>query len=126
MGGRGAKAGNTTKLKSLKLEGTEKQIKWAEDIRKEALNVYKIEAEVFKTKQFKEDYLRWKKEGREDLYSIYDKYQSEIVNQTSASTYILRRDWIGKISEYEKDRLKKIKNQRSILAISYLKNRYGL
>lgn len=74
MGGRGSSSGSTSKLP--KLEGTEKQIKWAEEIRRNTLKMTKeIENNIKKDKEFQQSL---KKKG--ETYKIYNEFQNAIKN----------------------------------------------
>lgn len=93
MGGRGSSSGNTSRL--LKLEGSEKQIKWAEEIRKNAMPEIKAYLKMLNNKDFKETYQMWRESDREDYNRVadwYDRFQNKIVNETKAGNWIYNRE----------------------------------
>lgn len=64
-----------------KLEGTEKQVKWATDIREKAIEIFKKESEIFDTEEFEQKYAEWIEKGKEHLFKAYDIYVNDVINQ---------------------------------------------
>jgi hypothetical protein len=91
MGGRGASSSNTSKLPAL--EGSEKQIKWAEEIRKNALEAMQEEIKLFSTKEFKEILEKWENgnETEKKDAEIYRKFEKKI-NSNKAEVWIDNRE----------------------------------
>lgn len=88
MGGRGTiggKGGNKIKSKLPNLVGSEKQIKWANEIRNNVIEIINAESKVFEKNKsfFKDDYF-----GDKEAYEDYKKYSKEAINETKASKWI--------------------------------------
>lgn len=113
-----------------KLQGTEKQVKWAEDIRKKAIETFKKEAEIFDTKEFEQKYEEWKEKGKEHLYKTYDNYINEIINQESAAKWIDNRFMFEDLDVLDESIFRKAKgdakNGRFLGIMSYIKNKYNV
>lgn len=83
MGGRGASSANTTKLPQL--IGTEKQIKWANELRKTVVEIIKKETDVFnKNKSFFEGYYS----NELEEYKDFKKYSKEVLKEKKANKWI--------------------------------------
>lgn len=140
MGGRGAISSNTSKLPAL--EGSEKQIKWAEEIRKNALEAMQEEIKLFSTKEFKEILEKWENgnETEKKDAEIYRKFEKKI-NSNKAEVWIDNREIYEnrqKANEYnDPSSLSELKTVKEMLqdkdvtknrayrrAIKYLKFRY--
>lgn len=128
MGGRGAIGNRTGFMKLPALTGTEKQIKWAEEIRKEAIKIFKQEAVLFDNQGFKEKYKSWKEKENKEAYSLYDNYQ-KMINESSASKWIDRRKISSSLDIVEKNKLDKAKDSQKkgkyVATINYIQDRYG-
>ena len=138
MGGRGSSSGTTSRLP--KLEGSEKQIKWAEEIRNEAMKEIKEYIKLFNNKDFKEVYEEWSKsenKAKQMHKEDYDKFIKKIVNQTKASVWIENKTILTQ-KEYVTDSItdeqiqrgkRKIKEGKKALGygvfINRIANRYG-
>ena len=88
----GCGTSNKLTLKLQKLEGSEKQIKWAEEIRQNALEAMKEEIELFSTKDFKEILEKWENGNeteRKDA-EIFRKFEKKI-NSNKAEDWIDNR-----------------------------------
>lgn len=110
------------------LEGTEKQIKWATDIREKAIEIFKKEAEIFDTEEFEQKYVEWIEKGKEHLYKAYDNYINEFINQKSAAKWIDNRHLFEELDIVEENILKQakeeVKNRRFLRIMSYIRNKY--
>lgn len=111
----------------LELTGTEKQIKLAEDIRKQALKIFEQEAVLFNNQEFKEKYENWKMKNNIDAYSMYDNYKS-LQNETNASKWINMRSIFEEFDDIQLDKIKTARNKQKkgsfIATLEYLRNRY--
>lgn len=90
MGGRGSSSGTVTRLP--KLEGSEKQIKWATDLRNNIIKV--IEAE---RKAFKQNESMFDDDLDKEYYESYKKNIKETIKVTKASAWI---DGFKNFNEY--------------------------
>lgn len=94
MGGRGSSSGKTSRLP--KLEGSEKQVKWAEEIRNEAMKEMKKYLNLFNNKEFKQVYKDWTQSENpthQHNKEFYDGFM-KIVNEKRASMWIFRSDFL--------------------------------
>lgn len=109
------------------LTGTEKQIKWAEDIRKQALKIFEQEAVLFNNQEFKEKYENWKMKNDVDAYSMYDNYQ-RIQNETKASEWINMRSIFEELDDIQLGKIETARNKQKkgsfIATLEYLRYRY--
>lgn len=93
MGGRGAAggaSGNSNKNRLPQLAGSEKQIKWASDIRNNFAEIQKMENKIIRQKEF-QDLLKHEKDKNSTLYKMYKNYEDYInktKNRTKASQWI--------------------------------------
>lgn len=110
------------------LEGTEKQIKWATDIRAKAIEVFKKEAEIFDTEEFEQKYAEWIEKGKEYLFKAYDIYVNDVINQKSAAEWIDNRYVFGELDVVTesilRDAKEEAKNCRFLRIMSYIRNKY--
>lgn len=92
MGGRGSSSSNSSMLVRFasKLEGSEKQIKWAEDIRKGAMREIEEELKVFNSKQFITAYKGYKERNGEESLRCFEAYR-KILESNKASDWISNR-----------------------------------
>lgn len=81
MGGRGSSSGITSRLP--KLEGSEKQVKWATDLRNNVIKI--IEAE---RKAFKQNESMFNGDLDKEYYESYKKNIKETIKVTKASAWI--------------------------------------
>ena len=81
MGGRGSNSGTTSRLP--KLEGSEKQVKWANDLRNNVIKI--IEAEK---KTFKQNENMFNGDLDKEYYESYKKNIKETIKITKASAWI--------------------------------------
>lgn len=83
MGGRGSSSGNTSRLPAL--QGSEKQVKWATDLRDNVVKIIKEESRVFEKNKsyFDNDVF-----GDQEAYKDYKKYSREALKVTNASKWI--------------------------------------
>lgn len=82
MGGRGSSAFSISRLP--KLIGSEKQIKWAEDIRNEVVDIIRVETKAFLSN--KKGILR--SQYDKERYEEYMKYSKEALKVNKASKWI--------------------------------------
>lgn len=116
MGGRGARGGtggNKIKSKLPNLEGSEKQISWANEIRNNVIEIIEAESKVFEKNKsfFKNDYF-----GDKEAYEDYKKYSKEAINETKASK------WISSFKnvQYDKDYyIKSLKKNEDTTDLDY-------
>lgn len=93
MGGRGTSSGNTSRLSKLpQLEGSEKQVKWATDLRNNIIKV--IEAEK---KAFKQNRDMFDTDLDKEYYDSYKKNIMEAIKVTKAGAWI---DGFKNFNEY--------------------------
>lgn len=111
-----------------KLEGTEKQIKWATDIRERAIAVFKKESEIFDTEEFEQKYAEWIEKGKEHLFKAYDIYVNDVINQKSATEWIDNRYTFEELDTVTESILREAKeeakNRRFLRIMSYIRNKY--
>ena len=90
MGGRGSSSGTVSRLP--KLEGSEKQIKWATDLRNNIIKVIEAERKIFKQNEsmFDDDLDK-------EYYESYKKNIKETIKVTKASAWI---DGFKNFNEY--------------------------
>lgn len=87
MGGRGSSSGNVSKLPELK--GSEKQIKWAEDLRKNVIKVINEESKIFaKNKNLLLDKSSYSFELNKEYYESYKKNIKEALKVNKSSAWI--------------------------------------
>ena len=126
MGGRGASSGNTLRLPAL--QGSEKQVKWAEEIRKNAMPEIKAYLKMLNNKDFKETYQMWRESDREDykrLADWYDRFQNKIVNETKAGKWIKNKETFKRIDDYAINDLRSSEIERAKIKIKEGKKKSG-
>lgn len=111
-----------------KLEGTEKQVKWATDIREKAIEIFKKESEIFDTEEFEQKYAEWIEKGKEHLFKAYDIYVNDVINQKSATEWIDNRYTFEELDTVTESILREAKeeakNRRFLRIMSYIRNKY--
>lgn len=111
-----------------KLEGTEKQVKWATDIREKAIEIFKKESEIFDTEEFEQKYAEWIEKGKEHLFKAYDIYVNDVINQKSATEWIDNKYTFEELDTVTESILKQakeeVKNRRFLRIMSYIRNKY--
>lgn len=108
MGGRGSSSGNTSRLPTL--QGSEKQVKWATDLRNNVMKVIEEEGKAFK--KYK-SYLDGSFDN--EYLESWNKNTKEAMKITKASAWI---DGFKNFNEYRTksaiDSLKEIKKLKSV------------
>lgn len=109
------------------LIGTEKQIKCAEDIRKQALKIFKQESVLFNNQEFKEKYEDWKMKNNIDAYSMYDNYK-KLQNETKASEWINMSSIFEELDDMQLEKIEtaRTKQEKGKFAatLEYIRQRY--
>lgn len=108
MGGRGSSSGNTLRLPVL--QGSEKQVKWANDLRNNVIKVIEAERKAFK------EYKSYLDGSSDDEYlKSWNKNTKEAMKITKASA------WISSFKNFNEyatksaiDRLKNVKKLKSV------------
>lgn len=108
MGGRGSSSGNTSRLPAL--QGSEKQVKWATDLRNNVIKVIEAERKAFK------EYKSYLNGIYDDEYlKSWNKNTKEAMKITKASAWI---DGFRNFNEYNTksaiDSLKEIKKLKAV------------
>lgn len=128
MGGRGSSSGNTSRLPKLpQLEGSEKQIKWAEDIRNEAMEEMKEYLKLFNNKEFQQVYKDWSQSENElhqDNKKFYDKFM-KMVNEKRAGTWIFQSQILKSRTDFVADSIKEGEIGRGLRKIKEGKKSVG-
>lgn len=110
------------------LTGTEKQIKLAEDIRKQALKIFEQESILFDNQEFKEKYEDWKMKNNIDAYSMYDNYK-KLQNETEASEWINMSSIFEELDDIQLEKIETARNKQEkgkfSATLEYIRQRYG-
>ena len=120
MGGRGSSSGNISKLP--KLEGSEKQVKWATDIRKNTLDRIKEINKMLKEDKGVQESL--KKHGNTyQVYSEFKKDMDKLSKVTSAKTWITYNHYGSNsvISDFAMENIKNRQGFNKVNALKYIK-----
>lgn len=108
MGGRGSSSGNTSRLPAL--QGSEKQVKWATDLRNNVIKVIEAERKAFKEYR---SYLDGS--GDDEYLKSWEKNTKEAMKIASAGAWI---SGFKNFNEYATksaiDRLKNVKKLKSV------------
>lgn len=109
------------------LTGTEKQIKLAEDIRKQALKIFEQESILFDNQEFKEKYEDWKMKNNIDAYSMYDNYK-KLQNETKASEWINMSSIFEELDDIQLEKIETARNKQEkgkfSATLEYIRQRY--
>lgn len=109
------------------LTDTEKQIKLAEDIRKQALKIFEQESILFDNQEFKEKYEDWKMKNNIDAYSMYDNYK-KLQNETKASEWINMSSIFEELDDIQLEKIETARNKQEkgkfSATLEYIRQRY--